>query len=426
MTLLLGYGRVSTSSGEQLSALDTQLAWLKDQGCDLVLSDVESGRVIERSNYQQARSLITAGRIRELRATALSRLGRDARESDDLIALCDEHNVRVLTRDDGILTLSTAEDLLLTRLKASLAQGESMRLSQRIKGGLEMGRKLGKPMRKPCWGYRLSRDRLSLEPDSEAFPSARRLIDHLIQHDWRMMPALKSFPEPLPLNSIRALRAWLLNPTIRGAIAYGQLPNHQFKEILWDRHPAILGHDEFASFQRRCVVNRKHWGANATRKVRALTGLCVCDECGWKLKYIAQRTIPSLKCGGENCSQLYRSTREELLIRYAIAELQQQAAERLASAVDQVEPPEAVELRRQLQALTGLHDPELRPVIEAKAARLDAILSAPRADELLVEKVADPRWWNLATYAEVTEALHALVAEIRVAKQAPVAIRLKL
>lgn len=426
MKLLLGYGRVSTSSGEQLSALDTQLAWLDAQGCDLVLSDVESGRVVERLNYQKARSLITSGRVHELRATSLSRLGRDAREADDLIALCDEHQVRVITRDDGILTLSTAEDLLLTRLKASLAQGESMRLSQRIKGGQEMGRKLGKPMRKPCWGYQLSRDRMCLEPDPEAFPSARRLIDHLINHDWRMLPALNSFPEPVPLGSIRALRAWLLNPTIRGAIAYGQLSNHRFLEVLWDRHPALLSHDEFASFERYCRLNRKHWGANSTRKIRALTGLCVCDECGWKLKYITGRAIPGLRCNCETCSQLYRSTREEVLIRYATEQLQRQAAEHLAAAVDQAEPPEAVEIRRQIEALERLGDPDLRPAIEAKATRLDSILAAPQADASMVEKVADPRWWDVATYAQVTEVLHALVAEIRVAKQVPAAIRLKL
>lgn len=426
MRLLLGYGRVSTSSGEQLSALDVQLSWLNDQGCDLVLSDVESGRNVDRANYQQARSLIANGKVSELRATSLSRLGRDAREADDFIALCDAHNVRVITRDDGILTLSTAEDLLLTRLKASLAQGESMRLSKRVHGGLEQGRKLGKPMRKPCWGYQLSRDRMKLEPDPDAFPRARRLIDHLIANDWRMMPALKSFPEPCPLNSIRALRAWLLNPTIRGAIAYGQLPNHRFSEVLWDRHPALLGHDEFATFERRCKLNRKHWGANSTRTVRALTGLCVCSECGWKLKYIAQRVHPALKCGGENCSQLYRSTREEVLIRYAIEQIRAQAAEHLAAAAEQVDPPEAIELKRQIQSLSSLADPDLQPVIDAKQARLESILAAPQADESLIRKVSDARWWDLATYAEITEALHALVIEIAVAKQAPAAIRLRL
>lgn len=426
MGLLLGYGRVSTSSGEQLSALDTQLAWLQDQGCDLVLSDVESGRIIARPNYQQARSLIAGGKIRELRATSLSRLGRDAREADDLIALCDEHQVRVITRDDGILTLSTAEDLLLTRLKASLAQGESMRLSQRIKGGQEQGRRLGKPMRKPCWGYQLSRDRLRLEPDPDAFPRARRLIDHLIQHDWRLMPALKSFPEPTPLSSIRALRAWLLNPTIRGAIAYGQLPNHQFREILWDRHPPLLGHDEFASYQRRADLNRKNWGANSSRKVRALTGLCVCSECGWKLKYIAQRTHPALKCGGEQCSQLYRSTREEVILRYAVDQIRSQAAGHLAAAAESIEPPEAIDLKRQIEALMRLSDPELQPVIDAKQSRLDSILAAPQADQSLVEKVSNPRWWDHLTYSELTETLHALVVSIEITKQVPTAIRLRL
>lgn len=425
MGLLLGYGRVSTSSGEQLSALDVQLSWLRSQGCDPVLFDVESGLDPLRVKYLEARDLIAAGRVSELRSTRMDRLGRDAREADDLIALCDAQNVRVLTRDDGILTLSTAEDLLLTRLKASLAQGESMKIRQRVLGGLEEGRRLGKPMRKPCWGYLLARDRLNLEPDPAEFPRARRFVEHLRSHDWRLMPGLHSFDEPVPLSSIRAVRAWLLNPTIRGAIAYGQIPNHRFEEILWDRHPAILGHDEFASYQRAAAANRRHWGANATRKVRALTGLCVCDECGWKLKYISGRTHPSLKCGCERCSQFYRSTRETTLLAFAVDQIRQQAGDRLALAAGAVEPPEATELRRQINAALALNDPELGPAIAAKQDRLNSILAAPRADQGLVERIAEANWWSVATYAEVTEILQATVLELRVAKQAPSAIRLR-
>ena len=58
MALTVAYARVSTSSGEQLSALDAQIAWLAAQSPDVLLSDVESGRVVSRANYQQLLSLI--------------------------------------------------------------------------------------------------------------------------------------------------------------------------------------------------------------------------------------------------------------------------------------------------------------------------------------------------------------------------------
>jgi DNA invertase Pin-like site-specific DNA recombinase len=426
MGATLGYGRVSTSSGEQLSALDAQLAWLSERGCDLVLHDVESGLIVDRPSYSDLLKRVEAGGVSVLCATRADRLGRDGPELVRLVQLCDRAGVVVSTRDDGVLSAKTAEELLLLFVRAALAQGESMKISQRVRGGLEQGRRLGKPMRKPCWGYLLSRDRLRLEPDPVEFPRARRLVDHLVVHRWRLLPALSSFPEPVPLSSIRALRAWLLNPTVRGAIAYGQLPNHRFREILWDRHPAILGHDEFESYKRAAAANRRHWGANSRRRVRALTGLCVCDVCGHRLKYIPDRTHPGLRCNGDLCPVRYKSVREATLIAFAVDELQRGAADRLALAAGSVEPPEAVELRRQMDAALALEDPDLRPVIEAKAARLASILSAPQADAGLVERVADPRWWSVATYDEVTEILQATVREIRVAKQAPQAIRLRL
>jgi predicted site-specific integrase-resolvase len=58
MPLTVAYARVSTASGEQLSALNAQIAWLESQGPDVLLSDVESGRVVSRANYQQLRAMV--------------------------------------------------------------------------------------------------------------------------------------------------------------------------------------------------------------------------------------------------------------------------------------------------------------------------------------------------------------------------------
>ena len=62
MALHLGYGRVSTSSGEQLSALDGQLHWLREQGCTPIMHDVESGLIVERTAYSELLRLIESGR----------------------------------------------------------------------------------------------------------------------------------------------------------------------------------------------------------------------------------------------------------------------------------------------------------------------------------------------------------------------------
>jgi DNA invertase Pin-like site-specific DNA recombinase len=426
MPLTVAYARVSTASGEQLSALNAQIAWLESQGPDVLLSDVESGRVVSRANYQQLRAMVERGQVETVIATSLSRLGRDAAESDAFVALCDAQGVVVTTRDEGPLSMATPESLLLTRMRGSLNQGESMRISQRVRRGLEQGRAMRKPMRKPCWGYRLRADRLAMEPDPEAWLQAQRFIDALQAGGWRMLPALQAHRETVPFRSVRGVRAWLLNPTLRGGIGYQQGKNHTFAEVHWDQHPALLTHAQFAEFERQVQQNRRMWGSNVTRKPRILTSLVVCAECGCVMKYVSGRTIPSLRCYGDLCSQVYKGTREAVIVQFAIDAIREHAAERLAALAIQGEPPEARELRRQIESLQKLADPDLAPVIAAKHQRLEQVLTRPAVDGELARKLADPAWWDEAREDEVAAMLRAVVSRIVVARQEPIAVDLRL
>jgi len=342
------------------------------------------------------------------------------------VALCDARGVVVTTRDEGRLSMATPEDLLLTRLRGSLNQGESMRISQRVRRGLEQGRAMRKPMRKPCWGYRLRADRLVLEPDPEAWLPAQRFIDTLQAGGWRMFPALTAHRDAVPFRSVRGVRAWLLNPTLRGGIGYQQGRNHTFAEVHWEQHPALLTHAQFADFERQVQQNRRLWGTNVTRQPRILTSLVTCAECGNVMKYISGRTIPSLRCYGDLCSQLYKGTREAVIVAYAIDAIREHAAERLAALATQGEPPEARELRRQIESLERLADPDLAPVIAAKQQRLDQVLTRPSADGELVRKLADPAWWDEVRDDEIAAMLRAVVSRIVVARQEPIAVDLRL
>jgi DNA invertase Pin-like site-specific DNA recombinase len=422
----IGYGRVSTASGEQLSALEGQLRWLADQGCEPILHDVESGLNVDRADYGQLLALIASGRAGVVRATRADRLGRDAPELVRLVQACDRAGVTVITRDDGRLSARTAEELLLLYVRAALAQGESMKISQRVCAGLEQGRSIGKPMRKPCWGYQLRADRLALEPHPIEFSRAQRFIRHLQENRWRMATTLQERRDLAPFSSCRGVRAWLLNPTLRGGIGYHQRANHVYESITWGRHQALLSHAEFSEFERVTSANRLLWGRNVTTIPRMLTGLCECSECGCRLKYIGGRTIASLKCSGTLCSQLYKGTREDVIVRYAIEQLSQRAAERLAASVGAEEPPEARELRQSIAALAALGDPDLAGVIAAKEQRLELLLHRPAVDDGLVRKLSDPRWFDLATADELREILQATVERVTVTRQEPTAIHLRL
>lgn len=424
MGLSIAYARVSTASGEQLSALRSQLAWLRLQTTDGILQDIESGLNTERRGYQELLAGIRTGRITKVLATQASRLGRDAIEFVSFVQTCDQAGCQIVTRDDGVISCSSPDELVMTFLKAAMSQSESMRIGSRVRKGREAGKALLKPMKRPCWPYQLSRDRLRLElgPDADV---ALRLLDALKANHWRMLPTLKAFPEPIPFHSVRALRSWLLNPTIRGGLAYGQLANHQFEEVHWDACPALMPHEDFAEMQVVMARNRKLWGVHGSKTVRALTGLCVCSECSHRLKYITGRTIPGLRCNGDTCSQHYKSVREEVVLRWVCTQLPLVAAEQLAALIERPEPPEAVLLRQQIERSEALMDPDLQQAINKKKLRLQQLLQAPAVDPELLQKLSNPETYAAATYEELTVILHRVVDAIEITKQVPTALSLR-
>lgn len=424
--LIVGYCRVSTASTEQQQALPVQRSRIQREGATLILSDVESGLEHERPGYQELRRLVAAGMVSQVLATEFSRLGRDALEADAFVRLCDDHQTVVRTMSDGVLTLATPDAMVMTRLKGSMAQAESMRLSIRVNRALDEGRRLRKPMRAPCWGYRIRADRMAFEPHPDAWPLAERFIAALERNGWRLHNTLTASRDYVPFKSCRGVRAWLLNPTLRGGIGYHQLPNHEYREIHWGCHQPLLTSAQFAEFERLQEHNRRIWGFNRSMIPRPLTSLCVCGECGNRMKYIAGRTIPSVRCFGSLCSQLYKGTREDVIIRYAVEAISNRAAEKLAGMVDADEPLEARELRRTIAKLEAMDDDDLGPIIREKTRRLELLLAQPGADDQLVAKLSDRRWFDHATADELREILQAVVVSVTVTMQEPTAIHLRL
>ena len=424
--LRIAYCRVSTSSGEQLAALDTQRSRLRALAPDLLLEDVESGLNTDRPQYSQLKHLIGLGQVAEVLATRLDRLGRDATESDAFVRLCDRHRVTCRTLDDGILTMATPEDLLLTRLRGSLSEGESMKISRRVHKALDEGRLMGKPMRKPAWGYRLAANRLKLEIDPEHGPAALQWIEHLKAKAWQINTALRSYTGPLGIKTRMGVRVWLLNPTLRGGIPYIKLGAGRHDRVLWDQHPALLSHADHDAFTATLERNRLLWGSTTRRPLRALTGLCICEHCGARMRYVPRRVTPSLACLQPSCERPYRGTQERVILLAVIEAISQRAAAKLAGFVGTEEDPEAARLRSQIALLERQGDPDMVDAIKRKRQRLKALEKQPIVDPELERKVADPRWFDLLSYDELTVVVHQLVQQIRLANGEPTAIGLKL
>lgn len=405
----IGYARVSSGSDEQRQALPVQQAILAREGCQPILSDILSGLNADRTGYQELRRLVASGQATEVVATEMSRLGRDALELDQFILLCDAAGVRVRTLADGVITMATADGLVMTRLKASMAKAESMRLSKRIRRGKDERRRQGLPGGRPPWGYQLNRDRTALEPHPEQWPVARAFIDLLAANEWRAVSVLRAHPDACPLASIRSVRSWLANPALRGGL---QWPRH--RQVLWERHQPLLSHDEFAAYEAMKRARRRSWGAAADRRVLHLTGLCVCLACGHSAKYYAGRRHRCLRCSDMLCPVSYFSMREAAILAVVTEALRTQAAHHLAQIAFTGTTPQEQELQRQIEALERMADPDLAGALEAKRLRLQQLQAVPTVDPELVQRISDPEWWSHAEEPEMVAILHQVVGRISV------------
>lgn len=410
--LRVAYIRVSTASGEQLAALETQRSRLQALEPDLLLEDVLSGLNAQRPQYSQLKRLVATGQVDTVLATRLDRLGRDAAESDAFIALCDQHGTCCRCLDEGVVSMATPEALLLTRLKGSLNQGESMRIRQRVNSAIAEGRKRGKPMRKPCWGYRLSRDRLRLEIDPISGPRALAFIEHLRCCSWQINTALQTAAEPPQIRTRMGVRVWLMNPTLRGGVPYGKLRGGGHQSVLWNQHPPLLSTSDYRDAMAQLERNRKLWGNNLQRPLRALTGLCRCGHCGERMRYIPRRRRPALACFNSPCSRPYTGSDEQLVLEQLTAMLAAYAAQRLAGLAAAQEHPERLRLEAEIQQLEALHDPDYDGVIQRKQQRLAAMAQTEAIDPELERKISDPRWFDLLDYDELTVITQQLVREL--------------
>jgi DNA invertase Pin-like site-specific DNA recombinase len=421
MTRRVGYVRVSTAKGEQLAALANQRSRVEATGVDFILQDIQSGRETDRDGYQQLLELIATKAIDEVVIARVDRLGRDAADTDAAIAFAARKGVKLTALDGGTIESETPAGFVMSRIMTTMAEMESRMLATRIRSGLTERRKQAMPLRgRAPWGYGITNDKRHFEPHPIEWPRAKAFLSTLASSNWRMNTALTQWEVQkcgdIPLHSCRAVRAWLLNPILRGGIGYNQQPNHTYAQIIWETHEPLLTHEEFAHVERRLAQNRSLRGRNTMTVRRLLTGLCVCGNCGRRMNYVGGRPLPSVLCKHRGCPQQFKSTRESV-IAPAIAKALATHAEALAHSIPTNETAEQATLRATIDSLEALNDPDLADAITAKRQRLAQLKTQPAVPAALLEPLRDPRLYELATYEELTDLYHQFVAQVVVTSQ---------
>jgi DNA invertase Pin-like site-specific DNA recombinase len=127
----IGYARVSTTDQD----LDTQLAKLKAEGCEVIRSEKVSGASRDgRTELATILDFLRPGD--ELMVTRLDRLGRDTRDVLNLIHECEQKGAFVTVLDPHVSTRGEMGHIVLTVL-GMVAQMERRFIRERQRDGIE-------------------------------------------------------------------------------------------------------------------------------------------------------------------------------------------------------------------------------------------------------------------------------------------------
>lgn len=130
----IGYARVSTTDQD----LETQLAKLKAEGCEVIRSEKMSGGSREgRAELATVLDFLRPGD--EMVVTRLDRLGRDTRDVLNLIYECEQKGAFVTVLDPHVSTRGEMGHVVLTVL-GMVAQMERRFIKERQREGIEQAK----------------------------------------------------------------------------------------------------------------------------------------------------------------------------------------------------------------------------------------------------------------------------------------------
>lgn len=118
----------------------------------IVDNDVSATSGKTRQGYRRMLDLITAGEVDAIVAYHLDRLLRSLTEMEELIVLCERHEVKILTVA-GDIDLSTDMGRLVGRILASVARGEVERKGRRQKDAVVQAAQAGKAPSRGAFGH---------------------------------------------------------------------------------------------------------------------------------------------------------------------------------------------------------------------------------------------------------------------------------
>lgn len=278
------YCRVSTFLGSQEESFQTQCdAYMKMVASDqkLILVDIYGDQGISgtsvkrRPEFQRMINDCRAGKIDIIMTKSISRFSRNLADCMETVRLLRELNIPVIFEREGINTMDTKGEFLLSLL-ASIAQEEVNSLSLNMRWANDKNNAAGKPTRAPRYGYRKSGDTWAIfEPEAKrvrfAFGKAAeglkywQIIEGLNEIEltegtgikWTQSRLSNMFTSEVYIGDIHTNKYVTIDYLDKKArVNTGQRPQHYIE----NHHEPLVSKGQFELVQRR--VNNKELDAS--------------------------------------------------------------------------------------------------------------------------------------------------------------------
>jgi DNA invertase Pin-like site-specific DNA recombinase len=173
MRSAVAYLRKSSAGGPRSVSYDAQAAAVRDlaahDGIDniAIISDwAISGKSTRgRPQYQALIERIRADEVSTIYSFSYSRLSRSLLDFAQLLELCRDHRVRIVTHQEGVTDLSTATGRAFAGIAGVMAALERELGSERTKAAHEARRERGDVVGTAPYGYRIADGKMARNPD---------------------------------------------------------------------------------------------------------------------------------------------------------------------------------------------------------------------------------------------------------------------
>ena len=335
--------------------------------------------------------------------------------------LCNENNVTFTALTGGTpVDVSTPEGLLNVGIQDTINRFDSKLKSVRIRQGQAHRRANGATAIGKCpFGYRYNGE--VPEPDPKQFKAARQLWERLADEEFRANKVLQKFPA-YEFSNVGLIR-WMKNPMLMGRPSYADVSI-----------TPLVSPEEFARCQR-LLQSRSFCHSRAPKKIRLLSSLIECQECGRYLNYNKGGNKWRMKCMFPKCKYYGRGL-AEFKVRGQLIDALRDNAHKVLEQVEKAPAPiveltpEQLQASQQLEMLLTLQGQGMDVSSQIKEVR--SKLAAPIANEppadwsSFAPSLVEPGLIEALTDAELRPMLLELVDKIMyVGNPTAVEIRLR-